>query len=172
MPKTSIILIISLLIISCSCKNTEQTRKTVETEEVRDETNEGNKLKVEEEAMYLLPFAEKLEDGNVRFYMESRRNWKPTGEYIPDGEHFIIEIYTQKGNVIWSSSHGMNFTQAIGEVQPQTPGYMHVYEKLWDGKDNKDNPVPAGEYLVKMTIPAKPMAYSTKMNFEWNPNDK
>ena len=152
------------MLAACSSKNTEDSS---EKKDAQTKQQEDPKLIEQIDAMYLLPFAEENEDGTVTFYMESRRNWKPANEYIPDSEHFRVQIFTKKGNLVWSSSEGKNFMQVIGYVKPEIAGEMHVYKQVWDGKDNSDIPVPKGEYKVVMTIPAKPIEYSTTMDYYW-----
>lgn len=168
MNKLIFLLTLFCFLAACSNKNTEDA--AVE-KGVQSEQREDSKLIEQIDAMYLLPFAEKNEDGTVTFYIESRRNWKPANEHIPDSEHFRVQIFTKKGNLVWSSSEGKNFMQVIGKVQPEIAGEMHVYKQIWNGKDNSGIPVPEGEYKVVMTIPAKPIEYSTTMDYYWKGSD-
>lgn len=156
-----ILLTFTVLMNACSKKNTEQ-----ETE------NYSGSLKVESKAVELLPFYEKLDDGIIRFYVEVRRNWKPTNEYLPNSEHLRVEIFSDSGKLLWSSNHNKNFMQAISDLQPQIPGYMEIYEQLWDGNTNGGTNLNSGKYKVKYTIPAKPEHYSTSITIDWNSEDE
>lgn len=156
----------SFFILSCCKKSAE---KEGNTERINAEANEN--LKVESKAVELTPFYELQDDGSLKFWVEVRRNWKPTDEYIPNSEMLRVEIYTENGKKIWSSADGKNFMQVINELQPQVPGYMETYSQIWDAKlDGKI--IAPGKYKAIMTIPAKPAPYSTSLYFDWNENDE
>ena len=93
----------------------------------------------------------------------------PTGEYLPSGEKFRIELQNANHENIWSSSAGRFFTQQIGTVDPPTVGGEELYRAQWDGRDVLMRaPAAPGTYRIVATIPAKPTPYVLREEFTWN----
>ncbi|MFP4369412.1 MAG: BsuPI-related putative proteinase inhibitor [Candidatus Kapaibacterium sp.] len=90
------------------------------------------------------------------------------GEYQPDSESFRIEVMSQKGAIVYSSSYDKNFLQVIGDVEPLSPGEWHSYALPWDSTNNDGKKLSPGVYTIKITIPAFPGSYSETLRFYLN----
>ncbi|OGU10376.1 MAG: hypothetical protein A2X61_11330 [Ignavibacteria bacterium GWB2_35_12] len=119
-------------------------------------------------ALTLEPFIENQTYNSAVFGVIAKRNKTVENEYIPTSETFRVDILNQKEHVVWSSSYGQNFLQVLNPVLPASKGETHKYTMEWNGKTSNQIPLTAGEYTLRMTIPAKPTPYTTSMRFNWN----
>ncbi len=119
-------------------------------------------------AITLEPFIENQTYTSAVFGVIAKRIKTVENEYIPTSEIFRVDILNQKGHIVWSSGYGQNFLQVVNPVLPVSKGETHKYTIEWNGKTSNQIPLIAGEYTLKMTIPAKPMPYTTSMRLNWN----
>lgn len=90
-------------------------------------------------------------------------------EYLPSGERFRIEIFGESGELIWSSSAGQMFTQALGPVVPTEVGERTTYRTIFHGRNNDTHePLAPGVYRVVATIPAQPVPYVLREELSWS----
>jgi hypothetical protein len=118
-------------------------------------------------ALTLEPFIENQTFNSAVFGIIAKRNKNIENEYIPTSETLIVEILNHKGHILWSSSYGQNFLQVVNPVLPSAKGETHKYVVEWNGNTSNQIPLIAGEYTLRMTIPAKPTPYSTSMRLNW-----
>ncbi|MDA3842996.1 MAG: BsuPI-related putative proteinase inhibitor [Candidatus Kapabacteria bacterium] len=125
----------------------------------------------ESSALRFFPFYTNLSDGEVEFALSVKRAHLKENEYLPSSEDLRIEVKTQSGKTIWTSTEGKNFLQVISEVKPVEVGDVHVYSMKWDGKSRSGKPFKSGTYIVELTIPAQPDNYTVTMKYERIYND-
>lgn len=108
--------------------------------------------------------------GGVEFTLTARRvSPGPEEEYLPSGEKYRIELRSDVGETIWSSSHGKVFTMALGPMQPGEVGSEVTYREYWNGKDQLTRmAVPPGVYRIIATLPAQPTPYILREEFTWS----
>lgn len=108
--------------------------------------------------------------GGVEFVLIARRIAPgPEEEYISSGEKYRIEIQSDVGETIWSSSTGRFFTQALVPMKPGPVGDEARYREFWDGRNELTRlPVPPGVYRLTATIPAVPRPYIIREEFTWS----
>jgi hypothetical protein len=93
----------------------------------------------------------------------------PSGEYLPSGEQYRIELESEVGETLWSSSHGMAYVQSIGAVQPAEIGKSVEHHASFDGRNQLTNTrLAPGRYRIVATIPAKPQPYILREEFTWS----
>lgn len=93
----------------------------------------------------------------------------PEGEYRPTGERFRIVLQDDVGDMVWSSSEGMVFTQMVGAVEPTEVGKEIEYRAVWNGRDQRTHMLAGpGTFRVTATIPAKPTSYVLREEFTWS----
>lgn len=93
----------------------------------------------------------------------------PDGEYLPTGERFRIVLQDAVGDMVWSSSAGMAFTQMVGVVEPTEVGKEIEYRAVWNGRDQRTHMLAGpGTFRVTATIPAKPTSYVLREEFTWS----
>lgn len=109
---------------------------------------------------------ENLDNGNIKFILKAKRIKLVKNEYLPSSENFVIEIYDNNGNQVWSSSYNKNFFMVITDVQPKNVGDSHTYTMEWNLKINDNKNINKGNYKVNFIIPAKPKSYICSQNFE------
>jgi hypothetical protein len=109
---------------------------------------------------------ENLENGNIKFILNAKRIKLVENEYLPSSENFVVEIYDNKGNQVWSSSHNKNFFMVITDVQPKNVGDSHIYIMEWNLRSNDNKNINKGNYKVNFIIPAKPKSYICSQNLE------
>jgi len=91
----------------------------------------------------------------LRAFNETRQPFKLDFQYWPI--HDVI-IRDKDGKEVWRESHGRVYIQAqtippsivIGKGKP------HVFECIWDLKDNDKKPVGVGRYTVEGVVNSKP----------------
>ena len=128
---------------------------------------------VEEElsALSLEPYIAEQTYNSAIFGVVAKRNRIVENEYIPTSETLRVDILNQKGAVVWSSGMGQNFLQVINPVLPKSTGESHKYTVEWDGFASNRIPLNPGDYIVRMTIPAKPNPYTASIELKWKMND-
>ena len=116
------------------------------------------------EAMTLKPLIEHQSDTSAVFSILAKRNRMVDREYFPSSEMLRVAIYSVKGELLWNSDQKMDFLQVIKEVLPNQLGSEYKYSLLWNGKNNRNSALAPGKYVVKLTLPAIPKPYETKIN--------
>src|SRR5688500_10613765 len=87
-------------------------------------------------------------DGPVRFVMTIRNTSdRPLVVPFNSGQRFDIEVL-QEGKLIWNWAAGRAFTQALGNLSLQ-PGETTQFNARWDLRNNRDQAVQPGRYLVR-----------------------
>ncbi|MDB5035051.1 MAG: Intracellular proteinase inhibitor [Chlorobi bacterium] len=107
---------------------------------------------------------------SMEFVLTVRRTAAaPEGEYRPNGEQYRIEIMDDGGEVIWSSSRGLMFSQMVGEIAPKKVGEEITYRAIWSGLDYRTHERAApGRYRIIATLPAKPAPYILREELTWS----
>lgn len=107
---------------------------------------------------------ENLENGNMKFILNAKRIKLVENEYLPSSENFVVEIYDNNGNQVWSSSYNKNFFMVITDVLPKNVGDSHTYTMEWNLKGNDNKTINKGNFIVKFIIPSKPKPYICSQN--------
>lgn len=108
-------------------------------------------------------------DSNVVFTVKARRNYINEKEYLPNSEEIRVEILNQSGKPVYSSNFNKNYFQVVKQVLPVEIGAVHSYTYNWSGKDSYNKKLPAGDYTVRLVIPALPEAHITQTTLQWRP---
>ncbi|MBL7999458.1 MAG: hypothetical protein JNL32_12580 [Candidatus Kapabacteria bacterium] len=111
-------------------------------------------------------------DSTITFGLLATRNRGVHDDYHPTSERMRLEIYSQKGVLLYGSNHGMNFLQSVGQVEPNKIGDNKRFVFMWGGTDNDGNILPKGRYKAKLTLVTRPFPYSTTIDFDWKGNPK
>ena len=117
-------------------------------------------------AMDLIPVIEKLEPDNYFFGLAARRLNSVKEEYLPSSEDYRIDVYSRKGIEIFNTNFKKDYSLAIGHVQPEEPGKLFLYSYFWNIKNNNITKVTPGDYILKMSLPAKPSPYFISLDFK------
>lgn len=120
-------------------------------------------------ALSLKPIIRIENDSNVVFSIQAKRNYINEKEYLPNSEELRIEILNNSGKPVYSSNFNKNYFQVIKQVLPNEIGAIHTYNLNWSGKDTYNKKLPAGDYTVKLIIPAVPAPYFTQTTLQWRP---
>ncbi len=116
-------------------------------------------------ALVLAPSVE-VSDSGVTFRLRARRVQPVAGEYFPSSERLRVELF-QGGKRWWSSAEGVAFLQVIGAVEPTEVGAEVEYSLRWDGRLPTGERLPAGDYQLRLTLPARPQEYVLELPFRW-----
>ncbi|MBC8145463.1 MAG: hypothetical protein H7X80_07745 [bacterium] len=105
----------------------------------------------------------------VEFVLDVERTSASSAEeFLPTGERYRIEVYDDGSELVWSSSSGKMFTQALGPVVPERVGDKVTYREVFDGSSEvARGRLGAGRYRVVATVPAKPRPYDVREEFTW-----
>lgn len=128
----------------------------------------GGKLSVDSvitESMALYPSVEVLSDSAVSFKLRMVRLKPLENEYLPTSEDYRVEVFSEKTTLIWSSNYSSNFLQVVSDVEPLKTGESKTHEIIWKCVNNSGKKVPPDNYIVKMTVPAKPNPYKATIKF-------
>jgi len=121
--------------------------------------------------MEIVPIITRLDSVSYIFGMFALRTAQVEKEYLPDSEHFRVEIFNHKFNTLWSSNFNINYTTQINKVHPTDIDSIHFYYTLWNGKGNNLSLLPEyRDYKLKLSIPAKPYPYSYVSDFRLESN--
>jgi hypothetical protein len=87
-------------------------------------------------------------DGPIRVVMTIRNTSnRPLVVPFNSGQRFDIEVL-QEGKLIWNWASGRAFTEALGSVTLE-PGETSQFTARWDLRNNRDQAVQPGRYLVR-----------------------
>lgn len=111
------------------------------------------------------PRIEQEDDSTIVFVLLAERVRFLEREYFPTSERLRVEIYDQKGNLLWSSAVGRAFLQVIGPVEPQSIGEVYRYELDWNGTDQNGQKLPPGHYTAKLILPIVPAPMQATVEF-------
>jgi len=120
------------------------------------------------EIMELTGKFDTIEDGFAKFTLTARRIKAVDDEYLPSSENFRVEIFSEKGQMVWNSSKGQNFFMVISDLEPKKEGDSKTYEIIWNFNNNDNKKVKLGKYFAYLIIPSKPENYKCRIEFEIN----
>ncbi len=127
--------------------------------------------KTEDEAsgplMVLLPDIDEQTDSSIVFAAAAKRLRGAYSDYFPTSERLHVEILTQKGEMLFSSSVGAHFLQEVSPVEPLKKGEIIRYKYQWNGKTNSGRAVEPGKYLARISLASKPEDYTVSLPFSW-----
>ena len=118
-------------------------------------------------ALALIPSFQQNADSTIRFTVRAVRRRIVDSEYFPSSELVRIRIINRKGQIVWSSNDGLAFLTMIYPVEPQMVGGVHDYTLDWNGRTTSGDPVPSGTYTMEVTLPTKPLAYTTSFTISF-----
>lgn len=115
----------------------------------------------------LKPEIKVINDSLILFSLHSKRLKENESSYFPTSQDFLVEIYTEKNNLLWKSDKDMNYLQVITPIEPTQIGDLYTYSIEWDGIMDNGKKLPKGDYIVNLILPARPMQYPITTNFKW-----
>ena len=114
----------------------------------------------------LIPIVEKVDPEKYFFGTAAKRRTVVKDEYLQSSENFRIDIISHKAIGIFNSNNKRNYTLSVGRVLPEEPGKLFLYSFFWNIKNNNDIKVTPGDYILKMSVPAKPSPYFVNLDFK------
>ncbi len=117
--------------------------------------------------MNTFPDIDARTDSSIVFGVAAQRVRGALVDYFPSSEHIRLEVLDEAGRVVYNSSDGAQFLQQVTPVEPIKKGIVQRYTITWLGTNSKGEAVPDGKYVAKLSIMAKPMAYTSTVPFEW-----
>ena len=118
-------------------------------------------------ALALIPSFQQNPDSTIRFTVRAVRRRIVDSEYFPSSEQLRIRIMNRKGQIKWSSNDGLAFLTMIYPVEPQMVGGVYDYTLDWNGRTTLGDPIPSGTYTMEVTLPSKPLAYTTSFTISF-----
>jgi flagellar hook assembly protein FlgD len=77
---------------------------------------------------------------------------------------FVVQD-ARTGKEVWRWANGNFFTQVVRSDSIRSEGKWQ-FDVTWDGRDNDDMPVPAGEYRLIGIIKSLPAVQASPVSFE------
>jgi hypothetical protein len=163
------VVFLSLILISISCSNSKKASNDKDSSIDKNSANKTGQEDIEskQEDLLLMPAVESQSDSSITFILNAQRIKFVVDEYLPNSEDFRVEIYSQKGKLVWSSNYEKNYLMVIGTVLPKQAGEIYTYKISWKGMDNNNKPAEPGNYYAQLTIPCLPNPYISKIFFKW-----
>lgn len=118
------------------------------------------------------PFIDLETDSMMTFALLAKRNRGATQDYHPTSERLRVEVYTQKGVLVFSTNYKANYLQELAPVEPRKRGEYKRFTFDWNMKDNTGHEVPKGKYKAVLSLVTKPAPYSSSLEFELSGNNK
>ncbi len=108
-----------------------------------------------------------IDDSLIVFSVTCKRLKINDEAYFPSSKDFVVEVYTEKDNLIWKSDLNMSYLQVITPIEPTKVDEEYTYTMEWDGIINNGKKLPRGKYKIKLILPARPIEYELTTDFVW-----